>query len=574
MGLTAEALEQRFACPDWVERLQTGRSLIPDGLRQLLDEGEAERAVAIFNKLRLPDVPGQPTMAEAAGEWQRDIVRVLFGTVDPETRARILREIFALVPKKNAKTTGGAAIMVTALLMNQRPRAEFVLVGPTQEVADTAFQQASGMIEADEFLRTRFHVAEHTKTITDRLNKARLKIKTFDMRVATGSKPAGILLDELHLMASMADATRVIGQLRGGMIANPEAFMVIITTQSDKPPAGAFKAELDYARGVRDGRVVEEVALLPLLYEMPEEMQRNGAWRDPINWRMVLPNAGLSITIERLISEYRTAREKGDAEERRWASQHLNIQMGIALQDGGWLGARYWLRQADASLTFETLLARSEVIVAGGDAGGLDDLYGLGLIGRCKQTRKWLSWCRAWAHEGVWTLRPSIAPMLDQLVATDELVKFAQAGQEVKEIADILARVRDAGLFPDREAVGLDPAGIGELVDELIGRGFADDQLKAVAQGYRLSPAIWTVERKLSNGTFWHADQALMDWSVANVRIEPRGEAVSMVKAVEGVAKIDPTVALMNAAYLMSLNPEAIKTSVYATRGVIRVRRT
>lgn len=587
MGLVAEALDQRFAdqgaplfaCPDWADRLRAERSLIPDGLRELLENNaDANRAVAIFNKLRLPDVPGQPTMAEAAGEWQRDIVRALFGTFDPETKTRILREIFALVPKKNAKTTGGAAIMVTALLMNIRPRAEFVLVGPTQEVADTAFQQASGMIEADPFLRTRFHIAEHTKTITDRLNKARLKIKTFDMKVATGSKPVGILLDELHLMATMADATRVIGQLRGGMIANPEAFMVIITTQSDRPPAGAFKTELDYARGVRDGRIVEDVALLPLLYEFSEAMQRDGSWRDPANWRMVLPNAGLSITVERLAAEYRTAREKGKEEEQRWASQHLNVQIGLALLTDRWVGADYWPGAVEITLTFDELLRRSEVIVAGGDGGGLDDLLGLCLIGRCRKTKRWLIWCHAWAHAIVWQRRKEIAETLTGFVGDGDLTKYgrlpnegepepdalpeadeveADVPQDVREFVDILIKVKDAGLFPEKQAIGLDPIGIAAIVDEALARGIDEEQVMGVMQGFRLNGAVLGAERKLMDRTMRHGNQPLLTWCVGNARTEQRGNAVLITKQVSGKAKIDPLIAVFNAFMLMSRNPVA-----------------
>jgi phage terminase large subunit-like protein len=88
-------------------------------------------------------------MAEAAGDWFRDIIRAVFGSVDPADGRRHVAEVFGLVPKKNSKTTGGAGIMMTALLENERPRAEFLLVGPTQEIADLAFQQASGMIDAD-----------------------------------------------------------------------------------------------------------------------------------------------------------------------------------------------------------------------------------------------------------------------------------------------------------------------------------------------------------------------------------------------------------------------------------------
>jgi phage terminase large subunit-like protein len=87
-------------------------------------------------------------------------------------------EIFTLVPKKNSKTTGGAALAIIALLANRRPRAEMLLVGPTQDVADLAFQQASGMIAADEegYLQKRFHVREHVKEIKDRRTGAALKI--------------------------------------------------------------------------------------------------------------------------------------------------------------------------------------------------------------------------------------------------------------------------------------------------------------------------------------------------------------------------------------------------------------
>ena len=49
----------------------------------------------------------------------------------------------------------------------------------------------------------------------------------------------------------------MMADLRGASVAVPESFGVIITTQSDVPPAGAFRTELDYARGVRDGRIAE-----------------------------------------------------------------------------------------------------------------------------------------------------------------------------------------------------------------------------------------------------------------------------------------------------------------------------
>src|SRR6266568_2279038 len=214
--------------PDWEARLRTGRSLMPD---LPLFEAAAQRAVAVFNKLRIPDVVGMPALRDAAGDWFREIVAALFGSLDPVSGERMIREVFALVPKKNAKTTGSAGLMLTALLLNERPRAELVLTGPTQEVSDLAFSQVEGMILADPegFLQKRMHVQRHLKTVTDRKTQAKLRIKTFDSSVATGPKPVAILIDELHETAKMSNAASIIGQLRGGMVSQPEAFLMFIT---------------------------------------------------------------------------------------------------------------------------------------------------------------------------------------------------------------------------------------------------------------------------------------------------------------------------------------------------------
>ena len=75
--------------------------------------------------------------------------------------------------------------LMTALLMNEVPSAEFLFIGPTQEIADLAFQQAAGMVEADPdgYLAKRFHVVDHKKTIRDRRNKAFVKVNgPFDIQ--------------------------------------------------------------------------------------------------------------------------------------------------------------------------------------------------------------------------------------------------------------------------------------------------------------------------------------------------------------------------------------------------------
>ncbi|QDL92539.1 terminase large subunit [Paroceanicella profunda] len=547
-----------FSCPDWADRLRDGRSLVP---HLPLDTAAADQAVAIFDRLRLPDVVGQPAMAEAAGDWFRDIIRAAFGSIDPESGQRRVAEIFALVPKKNSKTTNAAAMGLVAMLANRRPNAEMLVVGPTQDVADLCFGQIQGMIEADpdEYLSKRFHVQEHLKRITCRITRAVLRVKTFDMRVMTGTKPVLVILDELHVMASSAFASRVVGQIRGGLLANPESLLVFITTQSDRPPTGVFETELKYARGVRDGVIREDVRMLPVLYEFPEAVQidERKPWRDPKLWPMVLPNLGRSISIERLVSEYRGAIDRGIEEEARWASQHLNVQIGLALHTDRWVGADYWVAAGKGPASLDELLETSDVCTVGIDGGGLDDLLGAAVIGRHRETRVWRSWAHAWAHPIALTRRPENEDTLRGFERAGHLTICETPTQDVVEVAALVGRIWSAGLLPEKAGVGLDPNGVAAIVDAIAEEDVPDEVIAGVSQGWRLCAAIWGLERKLHDGTFLHDGSPMMAWCVGNARVEPRGNAVLITKQISGKAKIDPLMAVLDAAMLMAANPEA-----------------
>lgn len=540
-----------LACPDWWERLQRGQSIIPD--LPGLDLVAGETAVRVFNKLRLADVERTPTLEEAGGDWFRDIVRTLMGAVDPVTRARIIREIFLLVPKKNSKTTNGALLMLTVLLLNVRPRATFILTAPVQDVAELAFEAAKGAIELDPVLSKKLHVRDHLKTIIHRETKAELQIMTFDPAVLTGQKPVGVLIDEVHVIAKMAKAASAIRQLRGGMLPFPEAFMVFITTQSEEQPTGVFAAELEKARAIRDGK--RSGAMLPILYEFPMEIQKSKdlQWTNHELWKHVTPNAGRSITIERLVEEMQTARDTSEKEFKAWASQHLNIQIGLSLGDNAWAGAPFWAAQVEETITFEDILERCEVVDVGIDGGGLDDLLALAIVGRDKVTQEWLSWTHAWCHRSVLKLRAEIAPQLQQFEDDGDLTIIDVMGQDIVELVDYIERVHDAGLL---DKIGVDPFGIGSIVDEVEKREIDKELIVGISQGWKMAGTITTTERKLAEGVLFHNGSPMMSWCIGNAKTVQTGNARLITKQVSGTAKIDPLMALFDAITLMALNPK------------------
>lgn len=541
-----------LSCADWPHRLRAGRPLVPD-LSLWTEEGE--RAVKVFSRLRLADVPGTPLLADAGGEWFFAIVRALFGGMDAATRQRWIRELFLLVPKKNSKTTNGALLMLTALLMNQRPRANFILTGPVQDSADLAFQAAAGAIALDPVLEKILHVREHLKTIIHRETRAELQIMTFDPAVLTGQKVSGgVLIDELHVIAKMSKAASAIRQLRGGMLPFPEAFLAFITTQSEEAPAGVFRAELLKARAIRDGR--QEGAMLPVLYEMPPEMQAvQEVWRNPQNWPMVTPNLGRSIQLARLIEEFNTAAATSEEELRAWASQHLNVEIGLALHSDRWAGADHWQRRAQADLTLAWLIEVSDTIAVGIDGGGLDDMLGLAILGRHAITGTWLLWSRAWLHRIALERRKAEAPRyLDFESQGDLVIVDDDSEEDITDVAELVGQVVQSGKL---YKVGVDPVGIGAIVDALVADdcGVEESEVVGISQGWKLTGAIKTTERKLASGSLVHAGAPLMAWCVGNCKAEPKGNAVLITKQASGFAKIDPVMAAFNAVSLMSMAP-------------------
>lgn len=577
------------ACLDWEERIVAGQSLLPCGP---LFPDEAEAGLRIFRNLRIVDQPGRPTFEQISRPWVFDLPTAVFGAYDADgdnRGRRLIREFFELVSKKNGKSTQAPGIMLTALIRNWREEGEFYILAPTKEAADNSFGPAQSMVNANDDLAALIHVQPFQRTLTHRKTGATLRVLAADSQTVSGKKTIGMLIEELHEFGMRADAGAMLREARGGLASRPEGFVISISTQSSKPPAGVFLDTLTEYRDIRDGKVVAPNKL-GLLYEYPAAMIEQKAYELQTFWHITNPNLGASVDVAFLEDERASAERKGKGDLADFYAKHLNVQIGLALSGEAWRGGDYWEKAADPTLTLQALLERCEVVVGGIDGGGLDDLLGLNLTGREKDEvealitvtdedgterqelrliKRWLSWSRAWVQSDVLELRPEIAPRLEDFRKQGDLVVCSHPMQDILEVADIIERVKDLGLLPDKAAVGLDPQGVSALIDELAGRHIEGEQVAAVSQGFRLSPAVWGLERKLKDGTYIHADQAMMDWCVGNAKAVQRGNAVIITKEVAGKAKIDPLMAAFDAAMLMSRNPEARGPSVYGTRGLL-----
>lgn len=541
-------MEWTTACVDWESRLIERKSIIPPPIYP----EQAEQALAIFKELRVVDLPGKPTFGECSEQWVFDFVAAIFGGYDAETGNQLIREFFLLISKKNTKSTIAAGIMLTALVLCWREEEEHLILAPTKEVADNSFKPAAAMVREDKELSDLFHIQDHIRTITHRVNRNSLKVVAADTDTVSGKKSGRILVDEHWLFGKRSNAAAMFMEALGGQVSRNEGWVIYLTTQSDDPPAGVFREKLQYYRDVRDGKI-EDKKSLGILYEFPAKLLESKSYMDPANFYITNPNIGRSVSADWLEDNLKKNKDKQDGSFQQFLAKHLNVEIGMALRSDRWAGADFWEENGSKALTLDELIRRSEVLVIGIDGGGLDDLLGLAVLGRCATTGEWLLWCHAWAHQIVLARRKSEAALLFDLQADGELTIVEEMGQDTAQVADIVEQCEASGLL---DKIGIDPAAVGTLVDEITGRGIAVERIVAVSQGWRLHGAIKTAERKLAEKKLKHGATKLMAWCVGNARIEPKGNAMLITKQASGTGKIDPLMATYNAIELMSRNPQ------------------
>jgi phage terminase large subunit-like protein len=539
-------MEWSTACPDWGERLKRGESIIPPPLFPEM----AEAALDVFKQLKIVDAAGSPTFGEASAEWVFDLVASIFGAYDVETGRRLITEWFVLLPKKNSKSTASAGIMTTALILNWRLSAEFAILAPTVEIANNTFGPARDMIQHDDDLSTLMHTQTHIKTITHRETNATLKVLAADANTVGGKKTVGTLIEELWLFGKQHNASNMMREALGGLASRPEGFVVYITTQSSDPPAGIFKQKLQYARDVRDGKIIDP-RFVPVIFEHPDDMVAKKEHLLLENLAMVNPNLNYSVDSEFLDREYTISKNGGEDSFRDFMAKHGNVEIGLNLRSDRWAGADFW-EGAVAKITLDDLIERCEVIDIGIDGGGLDDLLGIYFIGRLKDTAKKIGCGYAWAHPSVLERRKEIAPRLHDFFNDGDLTLVEKVGDDVEELADMCHFIYESGLL---DKIGCDPVGIGAILDKLEERGIPNDKIVGVSQGWKLGGAIKTAERWVAGGEFIPSSQPLMAWCVGNARVEPRANSIIITKQASGTGKIDPLMAMFNAITLMSLNP-------------------
>ena len=463
------------------------------------------------------ELGGQPFLLEP---WQRDYLRLLFGTLRPDGGRQYRTSLLAL-PRKNGKSTLCAGIALK-LLFDGEPGAEVYSCAADRDQARLVFEMAKACVESSPKLRQRLKVFRNAIVREETHSSYRaLSAEAFTKH---GLNAHGVIFDELHAQPNR----ELVDVMQTSMGARRQPLLVYITTAGYDRKSICWEI-WKYAEAVASG-AVKDPTFLPCIYAAAP----GDDWREEATWRKANPNLGVSVKLDYLRSECARAVEM-PSYENTFRQLHLNQWTE---QDTRWLRMDHWAQGNPPCPT--SLLGRE-------CWGGLDlattfDTTCLALLFPLGEGRYWVEphyWIPednmrervrrdkvpydVWAKQGHLHVTPGNVTDFDQVRA--DIVELAKRYQ-----------IR---------AIGIDRWNATQLANQLQGDGVT---VVGFGQGYgSMSGPALVLESLTVSGKLLHGGHPVLAWQAGNVAIQRDHNGNIKPSKARSNERIDGIVALVMA---------------------------
>ncbi len=530
------------ANPNWFNA-PDAQSLVP----VLEHDAElAERFVTLAGKFTL-------TQGPAAGErleqhwlpWQRDALKASFQ----------VRESLWVLGKGSGKSVSVAAFAIAYTMLSAilgiNTRGSVVVMASNIEAARIVFNHVLECILADDELRPLFRSNAQSKSLTHEASGIVIQIISCSMRNAVGRRPVLLILDELHEMAQLSDASASIHQLRQGGANWGRDFKVLaITTMPIEPPQGEFKRQLSYARSVRSGDI-KDPDFLPLLYTFPLNERPDLDPLDHDNWFLGMPSLRTDKqpgTMDAAELE-RELRQAADADDQESFALTLSQRLGIERNDSA-ANAESILHLNWDKCPRLIPSGPYDFTAVGVDAGGLDDPAAVCIARRPKaaQRRLELTVHQFLTQTGYERAPANTQEIYDAAIKNKTLHIHETAEAMQNAMFDLVSQ---AGC----DVVGGDEHGQTGFAQAL--RDATGKRFEPVPQTWVLGAALASLEARLLDGGVSHSHCPLLMANVENLLIEELPNGNRRLKkrdnrlSGQGYAKIDGIISVINACALI-----------------------
>jgi phage terminase large subunit-like protein len=198
-------------------------------------------------------------------DWQRKVLRDLYGTVRPEDGLRQYTEAFISVAKQNGKTFLVGGLPIYTLLMEDEFMPEAYGGAAKKDQAGLVFKAAALLVNANPDLRAKLKVLAATKTIVRRDGGGHYTVLSADGELNDGIRASLGIRDEVHRWRTeRAYALRTV--MKKGQKSRREPLDIAITTAGTEYESPLWLEEYETAKLVQSG-VVQNPNLYVAIWE-------------------------------------------------------------------------------------------------------------------------------------------------------------------------------------------------------------------------------------------------------------------------------------------------------------------
>ena len=227
--------------------------------------------------------------------WQAFDIWCIYGW-KREGGARRFRYAYTDIARKNGKTTFAAAQALFLLMMDQEPGAEIYTVATKRDQARICLDEARNIVNKSSELKKYSEVWQHA--ITCEMMGSTMKALSSDANSLDGLNPHGVVLDEFH--AHKDDLVFNVMKSALGSRSNP-LFLILTTAGFNRfSPCYSFR---DVAIKVLQG-VLQQDDLFASIHTLDADDDPH----DPENWVKSNPNLNVSVKLDYLIDEHKSAK--------------------------------------------------------------------------------------------------------------------------------------------------------------------------------------------------------------------------------------------------------------------------
>lgn len=303
-------------------------SPIPSNDTAYFDKAAAAHAVSFFDD-RLVHTKGrwagQPFKIDM--EWQRYVIRSLYGWRRRKDGLRLYRRAYISVPRKNGKSELCAGIALYMLVADGEKTPEVYSVACDEYQAAIVFEDAKRMVIASPVLSE--SVTLGASQLRCEQNNGKYRVLSREVGSKHGLNASCVIFDELH-----AQKSRMLWDvLTTSSMAREEPLIVAITTAGDDNETICGE-QYEYACNIARGHVDDPSYFVFIQQADPEKDD----WTQEQTWKAANPSYGVIIKPEEIADAANKAMNNVGEQN---AFKQLRLNMWVH-QASRWLNLEYW----------------------------------------------------------------------------------------------------------------------------------------------------------------------------------------------------------------------------------------